>query len=117
STPSRIVAVLLTAPALLRDLPQPALAAVVIAASLSLADVAGLRRLRRQRRSDFVLAFVAFLSVALLGVLTGIALAVALPILNVFRRVWWPHQALLGRSVDVRGYHDTAYRQTTQHLP
>jgi MFS superfamily sulfate permease-like transporter len=35
----------------------------------------------------------------------------------VFRRVWWPHQAILGRSGDVRGYHDTAYRQTSEHLP
>ena len=108
---------LLVAPGLLRNLPQPALAAVVIAASLSLADIAGLRRLRRQRRSDFILALVAFLSVALLGVLYGIAVAVGMSILNVFRRVWWPHQALLGRSGDLRGYHDTAYRQTTEHLP
>ena len=112
-----IVAMLLIAPGLLRNLPQPALAAVVIAASLSLADIAGLRRLRRQRRSDFVLALVAFLSVALLGVLPGIAVAVGMSILNVFRRVWWPHQAILGRSGDVRGYHDTAYRRTTEHLP
>ncbi len=112
-----ILIMLLVAPGLLRNLPQPALAAVVIAASLSLADIAGLRRLRRQRRSDFVLALVAFLAVALLGVLYGIAVAVGVSILNVFRRVWWPHQALLGRSGDLRGYHDTAYRQTTEHLP
>ena len=112
-----IVAMLLVAPGLLRNLPQPALAAVVIAASLSLADIAGLRRLRRQRRSDFVLAMVAFLSVALLGVLPGIAVAVGMSILNVFRRVWWPYQALLGRSGDVRGYHDTAFHRTTEHLP
>ena len=95
--------------------PQPStagLARVVIAASLTLADIAGVRRLRRQRRSDFVLALVAFLSVALLGVLYGIAVAVGMSILNVFRRVWWPHQALLGRAGDLRGYHDTAYRQT-----
>ncbi len=112
-----ILVMLLVAPGLLRNLPQPALAAVVIAASLSLADIAGFRRLRRRRRSDFVLALVAFLSVALLGVLYGIAVAVGMSILNVFRRVWWPHQALLGRSGDLRGYHDTAYRQTTEHLP
>src|SRR4249919_1002406 len=112
-----ILAMLLVAPGLLRNLPQPALAAVVIAASLSLADIAGLRRLRRQRRPDFILALVAFLSVALLGVLPGIAVAVSMSILNVFRRVWWPHQAILGRSGDIRGYHDTAYRQTTEHLP
>jgi MFS superfamily sulfate permease-like transporter len=64
-----------------------------------------------------VLALVAFLSVAILGVLPGIAVAVGMSILNVFRRVWWPHQAVLGRSGDVRGYHDTAYRRTTEHLP
>jgi high affinity sulfate transporter 1 len=112
-----IVVMLLFAPGLLRNLPQPALAAVVIAASLSLADIAGLRRLRRQRRSDFILAVVAFLGVALLGVLPGIALAVGLSILNVFRRFWWPHQAILGRTGDVHGYHDTAYRRTVEHLP
>lgn len=112
-----IVAMLLFAPGLLRNLPQPALAAVVIAASLSLADLAGLRRLHRQRRSDFVLAIVAFLGVALLGVLPGIAVAVGMSILNVFRRVWWPHQAMLGRAAGLRGYHDTGFHPTTEHLP
>ena len=58
---------LLFAPGLLRNLPQPTLAAVVIAASISLADLPGMRRLWRQRRSDFVLAMAAFLGVALLG--------------------------------------------------
>ena len=48
-------------PDLLADLPQPTLGAVVIAASLSLADVAGMRRLYRQRRTDFVIAMAAFL--------------------------------------------------------
>jgi high affinity sulfate transporter 1 len=112
-----ILVMLVLVPGLLRDLPQPALAAVVIAASLSLTDIAGVRRLRRQRRSDFVLAVVAFLAVALLGVLPGIGIAVALSILNVFRRVWWPHQAVLGRADDLRGYHDSEYHPATEHLP
>jgi high affinity sulfate transporter 1 len=112
-----ILVMLVLVPGLLRDLPQPALAAVVIAASLSLADIAGVRRLRRQRRSDFVLAMVAFLAVALLGVLPGIGIAVALSILNVFRHVWWPHQAVLGRAGDLRGYHDSEYHPATDHLP
>lgn len=112
-----IISVLLVAPGLLRNLPQPTLGAVVIAASLSLADIASLRRLRRQRRSDFVLAVVAFLSVALLGVLPGIAVAVAMSILDVFRRVWWPHQAMLGRSGDVAGYHDTTFHPAPEYLP
>ncbi|WP_229073727.1 SulP family inorganic anion transporter [Actinoplanes sp. DH11] len=101
-----ITLLLVLAPGLLRNLPQPMLAAVVIAASLSLADPAGLRRLWRQRRIEFGLAMAAFLGVALLGVLPGIAFAVTLSVLNVFRRVWWPYRAVLGRAAGVAGYHD-----------
>ena len=112
-----ILLLLIFAPGLLRDLPQPALAAVVIAASLSLADINGLRRLRRQRRSDFVLALAAFLGVAFLGVLPGIAIAVGLSIINVFRRAWRPHQAVLGRVEGMAGYHDSQFTPTTHHVP
>ena len=44
-----IVLMLVLVPGLLRNLPQAALAAVVIAASLSLANIAGARRLWHQR--------------------------------------------------------------------
>ena len=97
--------------------PQPTLAAVVIAASLSLADIPGTIRLLHQRRTEFALSIAAFLGVALLGVLPGIAVAVALSILNVFRRSWWPHQALLGRVDGVPGYHDLESYPDAQLLP
>ena len=112
-----VVAMLLVAPGLLENLPQPALAAVVIAASLSLADLPGLARLRRLRSSEFVLALAAFLGVAVLGVLPGIGIAVALSILNVFRHAWWPHQAVLGRTEEAYGFHDLEFHEETEHLP
>ena len=87
--------------------PQPTLGAIVIAAALSLADVPATRRLWHQRRTEFTLSMVALLGVALLGVLPGILLAIMLSILNVFRRVWWPHQAELGRVEGLAGLHDT----------
>ena len=71
-----IVLMIVLVPGLLRNLPQPALAAVVITASLSLADVPGTVRLWRQRKVEFFLSVVAFLGVALLGVLPGIGIAV-----------------------------------------
>jgi high affinity sulfate transporter 1 len=101
-----IAAMLLFVPGLLRNLPQPTLAAVVITASLSLADVKGLRRLWRVRRVEFSLALAAFLGVALLGVLAGIAVAVGLSILNVFRRAWWPYDTVLGEVDGLDGFHD-----------
>jgi high affinity sulfate transporter 1 len=101
-----IVLILLLFPGLLRDLPQPILAAVVIAASLSLADLRGTVRLYRMRRAEFLLSFAAFMGVVLLGVLPGIALAIALSIGNVFRRAWWPYQTVLGRVPGLPGFHD-----------
>ncbi len=112
-----ITLMLLFVPGLLRNLPQPTLAAVVIAASLSLADIPGTVRLLRQRRTEFALSIAAFLGVALLGVLPGIAIAVALSIGNVFRRAWWPYQAVLGRARDVPGYHDVRSYPDAELLP
>src|SRR4051795_10486735 len=51
-----IALMLLFVPGLLRNLPNPTLAAVVITASLSLADVKGMRRLWKLRRLEFGLA-------------------------------------------------------------
>jgi high affinity sulfate transporter 1 len=111
-----IVLMLVLAPGLLKNLPNPTLAAVVIAASLSLADVTGTVRLWRQRRVEFLLSITAFLGVALLGVLQGIAVAVALSILNVFRRAWWPHQTTLGRVPGMPGQHDRELHPDAEQL-
>ena len=101
-----IIVMIVLVPGLFRNLPQPALAAVVITASLSLADIPGTVRLWRQRKTEFALSITAFLGVALLGVLPGIAIAVALSILNVFRRAWRPYDTVLGQVEGVEGYHD-----------
>jgi high affinity sulfate transporter 1 len=112
-----ITLMLLVVPGLLRNLPQPTLAAVVITASLSLADIPGTVRLWRQRRTEFTLSMAAFAGVALLGVLPGIAIAVALSIGNVFRRSWWPYQTVLGRAAGVPGYHDLRSYPDAEQLP
>ncbi len=112
-----IVLMLVFAPWLLQNLPQPTLAAVVIAASLSLANIPGTVRLWRQRRTEFLLSIMAFLGVALLGVLQGIAIAVALSILNVFRRAWWPYHTTLGRVPGLAGHHDQQQHPDAEELP
>ena len=112
-----ITFMLLFVPGLLKDLPQPTLAAVVIAASLSLADVGGTIRLWRQRRAEFVVSMAAFLGVALFGVLPGIAIAVAVSVADAFRRSWRPYQAVLGRVDGLPGYHDLRSYPEAQLLP
>jgi high affinity sulfate transporter 1 len=112
-----IIVMIVAVPGLFRNLPQPALAAVVITAALSLADLGGVARLWRQRRTEFSLTIAAFLGVALLGVLPGIAIAVGLSILNVFRRAWWPYDTTLGHVEGLEGYHDTRSYPAASHLP
>ena len=112
-----ITTMLLAFPGLLRDLPQPTLAAVVVVASLSLADIPGVVRLWKQRPTECGLSIAAFLGVALLGVLPGIVVAIALSVANVFRRAWWPYQTTLGRVPSLPGWHDVRSYPGAEQLP
>jgi high affinity sulfate transporter 1 len=112
-----IALMLVFLPSLLADLPQPALGAIVIAAALALADIRGTARLFRQRQAEFWLSIAAFLGVAFLGVLPGILIAVALSVGNVFRRIWRPYHALLGRVDDLPGLHDITSYPHAEVLP
>ena len=47
----------------------------------------------------------------------GIAVAVALSILNVFRRAWWPYQTTLGRVPGLAGHHDRELHPDAEELP
>ncbi len=112
-----ILALLMLVPGLLAPVPTAALAAIVISAVLSLLDLEGLRRLWAQRRSELGLALVAFLTVVLFGALPGIAAAVGLSLLNFIRRAWRPHDAVLGRVVNYKGYHDIERHPDARQVP
>jgi high affinity sulfate transporter 1 len=112
-----IALMLLLFPNLLRDLPDSALAAVVISAAIGLIEAAGVRKLYRVHRTEFALSIACFLGVALLGVIEGIFIAVALSLLNFIRRAWRPHHAVLGRADDVKGYHDVTRYPDAKRVP
>jgi high affinity sulfate transporter 1 len=108
---------LVYAPALLANLPHAALAAVVIAACLSLVEVAGVRRLYRLRPGEFALSMVCFLGVALVGVVQGIFISVGLALMALVWRAWHPHDAVLGRVDGLKGYHDISRHPEARRIP
>lgn len=112
-----IVCMLLFIPGLMRNLPQPTLAAIVIAAAFSLSDISATVRLWKQHKTEFAISIIAFLGVAFLGVLQGILVAVALSIIMVFRRSWWPYQTVLGKVPGKEGYHDVTQYANAKQLP
>jgi high affinity sulfate transporter 1 len=112
-----IALLLLAAPNLLRHLPTAALAAVVIAAVIGLIEVADLKRIYRIQRWEFWLAIACFVGVAVLGVIPGIGLAIAIAIAEFLWDGWRPHSAVLGRAQGVKGYHDITRYPDARRIP
>jgi high affinity sulfate transporter 1 len=108
---------LVAAPGLVRNLPQSALAAVVITAALSLFEVAGVRRLWRMSRREFALSIVCFLGVAVFGVIEGIFIAVGLALAIFIQRASRPYDAVLGRVDGLKGYHDVSRYPDARQVP
>lgn len=90
-----IALVLLFFTGLLRQLPQPVLAAVVLIAVGSLIKPAELRHLHRVSRPEFHAAMVATLGVLAFGILKGVLLAAIFSILALLKRSSQPRIAVL----------------------
>ena len=109
--------VLVVGAGLTENLPQAALGAVVTAAVIGLIDVPALRWLARVNRVDFALAVAAFLGVVGFGVLVGIAIALGLSTLAFLWRSWHPYDAVLGRVMGRKGYHDVGRHPDAALVP
>ncbi|GAA3404597.1 SulP family inorganic anion transporter [Pseudarthrobacter polychromogenes] len=112
-----VLGFMLLAPGTTEFLPAATLAAIVIAAAAALADPAGVRRLIGMSRSESLVMLAAFLGVTILGVLTGIAVAVGLAILDFLRRAWEPYRAELVDVPGVPGYHDVSRHPEGERVP
>jgi len=101
-----IAMLLLFAPALLQDLPNTALAAIVIASAIGLIEVSDLRRIYRIQRWEFWLSMACFAGVAVFGAIPGILIAIVMAVIEFLWDGWRPHSAVLGRVDNIEGYHD-----------
>jgi high affinity sulfate transporter 1 len=112
-----IALLLLLFPNLVQNLPDSALAAVVITAAIGLIEAEGVRKLYRMRKTEFALSIACFLGVAVLGVIEGIFIAVGLALLDFIRRAWRPYDAVLGRVDGLKGYHDVTRYPDAKRVP
>ena len=112
-----VALLLVFAPNLLKDLPNSALAAVVIAAAIGLFEFADLRRIFRIQPWEFWLSIVCFIGVAVFGVIPGIGIAIVIAVIEFLWDGWRPHYAVLGRVDGVRGYHDIKRYPAARRVP
>jgi len=112
-----VALLLLVAPNLLKNLPNSALAAVVIAAAIGLFEIADMKRIYRIQRWEFWLSIVCFAGVCAFGVIQGIGIAIVLAVAEFLWDGWRPHHAVLGRVKDLRGYHDLKRYPDARQVP
>ena len=101
---------------LLRDLPQPVLAAIVIVAGAGLFKAKELRRLWRAHHQEFFIAMAALLGVLSAGLLKGVLIGAVISLILLIRRASSPHVAFLGRIPGTRIYSD-AGRHPDNEIP
>jgi SulP family sulfate permease len=96
----------LFASGVLRNLPQPVLAAIVLSAVISLIDVAALQQIWQFSRSEFTIAMVAVFGVLGSGPENGVLLGAAISIVLLLRQAAYPKVTELTRSPDGSDYGD-----------
>src|SRR6516162_950819 len=112
-----ISALLVFAPTLLRNLPNTALAGIVIASAIGLIEISDLLRIYRIQRWEFWLSMVCFGGVAVFGAIPGIVLAIIIAVIEFLWDGWRPHSAVLGRVAHIDGYHDVTRHPDAQLIP
>jgi MFS superfamily sulfate permease-like transporter len=102
---------------LFRNMPQPTLAAIVIAAMLHLTKPRYLGDLFIRSRWAFTTAMIVLVAELTLGVMQGIALGVALSLLILIYMASHPHGAILGQLPGTEAYRDIRRHPEARTFP
>ena len=109
--------VVLFASGLLRNLPQPVLAAIVLAAVLSLVDLHALKAIWRFSRTEFFIAITALGGVLGSGPANGVLLGAGLSIVLLLRQAARPRVTELGRVPGTRYFADRTRNPGNERTP
>lgn len=102
---------------LLRNLPQPVLAAVILTAVAGLIKLSAFRRLWAFNRGEFGVALVATVVVLGSGILNGVLIGAALSIVLLLTRASRPHVAVLGRVPGTDLFGDVEQNPENEQIP
>ncbi len=102
---------------LLRALPQPVLAAVVLVAVAGLFKLSTLQQLWQGDRPEFYVAMVAIFGVLGSGLLRGVLIGAVISMVQLIRRTSRPHVAFLGRIPGTQRFSDRERHPGNELIP
>ena len=109
--------VVLFASGVLRNLPQPVLAAIVLAAVMGLVDIRAFRHIWRFSRAEFFVAIAALVGVLGSGPVNGVLLGAAISIVLLIRQAAQPRVSELARIPGTTHYNDRARHPENERTP
>lgn len=112
-----VLVVILFLTSMLRALPQPVLAAVVLVAVMGLFKPSVLKHLWRTARAEFFVALAAIMGVLGSGVLRGVLIGAIISLIMLIHRAANPHVAILGRIPGARRYSDLERHPDNERVP
>ena len=112
-----ILVVVLFFAGLLRTLPKPVLAAVVLVAVAGLFKLSALKQLWRSDRRELVVATAAIIGVLGFGLLRGVMIGAFISLIQLLRRASRPHVAFLGRIPGTRRFSDRERHPDNELIP
>jgi SulP family sulfate permease len=114
---SVVLLVVLFFTGLLRTLPQPVLAAIVLMAVAGLIQPSVFKRLWRTDRGELLIATAALVGVLSSGLLRGVMIGVVLSLVMLLRAASRPNVAFLGRIPGTRRYSDMGRHADNERVP
>jgi MFS superfamily sulfate permease-like transporter len=102
---------------LLQELPQPVLAAIVLAAVTGLFNLSALRQFWRNDRTEFIVAIAALVAVLGSGLLRGVLVGCVISLVQLIHRASRPHVALLGRIPGTTRFSDRQRHPNNELIP
>lgn len=112
-----ILIVVLFFSGLLRFLPQPVLAAIVLVAVTGLFNIASLRHLRHTNLLEYTVAAATLLGVLCAGLLQGVLIGAIISLVLLIHRASRPHVAVLGRIPGTHRYSDRDRHPDNEPVP
>jgi high affinity sulfate transporter 1 len=109
--------VMLFATGLLRNLPQPVVAAIVLAAVMGLVDVHAFQRIWTFSRREFAVAAVAVAGVLVAGPANGVLLGAAISLVLLLRQASRPRVVELGRAPGAPDFEDRSRNPEAATVP
>ncbi|NBC16351.1 MAG: sulfate permease [Bacteroidetes bacterium] len=97
-------------------LPIPVLAAIIIAASISLLDVKEMRYLLRTKRVDGGIALLTFTVTLVVGIQEGVLTGIAASVVAVMYRISRPNVAVLGHLPGTRSFRDVRRHESAGRI-